>query len=316
MPDPQMRICGSGRSPELNMATILSRPACGGRGGVRRGRCATSQPSVRLAYPSGFTLIELLVVVSIIALLIALLLPALSQAREQVNRSQCMSNAKQQATAMHVYASDEDDLYPHANWGWRGETWDIHIGPYLGETEPPNVLSRPGTRDSWRENGAFVCPSTPDEVNERSHAINVWIASESDFPTALSSDGEPRRVNASRPPQPSSVVMLAEAPSYAVNPIPGTSVHQQWLFWQVRGGDVTNDLATGFANFLSGALPPSPAAPWGNHTGYVRAQSGLNAPDPGPHDNGYNTAFCDGHVAWYADGRPPPDGSFVWYFPE
>ena len=53
-----------------------------------------------------FTLIELLVVISIIALLIALLLPALSAAREQAKRTQCLSQLHGFSIAMHNYGTD------------------------------------------------------------------------------------------------------------------------------------------------------------------------------------------------------------------
>ena len=53
-----------------------------------------------------FTLIELLVVVAIIAVLISILLPALGQAREMAKSVQCMSNLKQNAMALSMYADD------------------------------------------------------------------------------------------------------------------------------------------------------------------------------------------------------------------
>jgi prepilin-type N-terminal cleavage/methylation domain-containing protein len=64
----------------------------------------------------GFTLIELLVVISIIALLIALLLPALGAAREAARRAVCLSNARQFATAIHIYSSDNDGRLIDHNW--------------------------------------------------------------------------------------------------------------------------------------------------------------------------------------------------------
>ena len=57
----------------------------------------------------GFTLIELLVVVAIIALLVSVLLPALSAAREQARSSYCLSNLRQQGTAIMYYAGDYSD---------------------------------------------------------------------------------------------------------------------------------------------------------------------------------------------------------------
>ncbi len=60
----------------------------------------------------GFTLIELLVVVSIVALLVALLLPAMTAAREAVNRTVCAANLHQFSTVLVAYAADSDGLYP------------------------------------------------------------------------------------------------------------------------------------------------------------------------------------------------------------
>lgn len=56
-----------------------------------------------------FTLIELLVVISIIALLIAILLPALSSAREQGQRVACLAQMSQMQAAQVMYAQDNDD---------------------------------------------------------------------------------------------------------------------------------------------------------------------------------------------------------------
>src|SRR5271163_237140 len=55
-----------------------------------------------------FTLIELLVVIAIIAILAALLLPGLAHAKLDAQRTYCMNNMHQLATAWHVYNLDYD----------------------------------------------------------------------------------------------------------------------------------------------------------------------------------------------------------------
>ena len=61
---------------------------------------------------SGFTLIELLVVVAIIALLAAILFPVFSSARESSRAAACISNLKQIGLAFTMYEQDDDEYFP------------------------------------------------------------------------------------------------------------------------------------------------------------------------------------------------------------
>jgi len=74
---------------------------------------------------SGFTLIELLAVIAIILILMGLITPAITSARRQARKVQCMSNLRQCLVALHAYAMDNDGEYPAA------ATWSVDIGDYI-----------------------------------------------------------------------------------------------------------------------------------------------------------------------------------------
>ncbi len=72
----------------------------------------------------GFTLIELLVVIAIIAILAAILFPVFARAREKARATTCLSNQRQIAASIQIYAQDHEETLP-------GETvWaDIKVDP-------------------------------------------------------------------------------------------------------------------------------------------------------------------------------------------
>jgi prepilin-type N-terminal cleavage/methylation domain-containing protein/prepilin-type processing-associated H-X9-DG protein len=99
----------------------------------------------------GFTLIELLVVIAIIAILAAILFPVFAQARDKARSATCLSNLKQMALGLRMYAQDYDDLYPPHRLGTGAKypqlyTWKAAIFPYLKNIDfqrcPSNAFNR------------------------------------------------------------------------------------------------------------------------------------------------------------------------------
>src|SRR5687767_6226029 len=97
-----------------------------------------------------FTLIELLVVIAIIAILAAILFPVFAQAREKARQAGCLSNTKQQGSALTMYTQDYDEMLP-----WTGYTYIQGVSV--------NDLRQPKWMDVLqpyvKNDAVFNCPS-------------------------------------------------------------------------------------------------------------------------------------------------------------
>jgi len=60
----------------------------------------------------GFTLIELMIVIAIIAILAAILVPNFKRARARGQLAACLSQCKSTATALEMYAVENDGRFP------------------------------------------------------------------------------------------------------------------------------------------------------------------------------------------------------------
>jgi len=122
---------------------------------------------------AGFSLIELLVVIAIIAVLIGLLLPAVQQVREAANRTRCLSNMKQLATAVQAFHLEHGSLPTYngvfpavgANTLASANTkaiyggWFVHLMPFV---EQGNLYDRINDDVTQRSNtlGTVSYPAT------------------------------------------------------------------------------------------------------------------------------------------------------------
>jgi prepilin-type N-terminal cleavage/methylation domain-containing protein/prepilin-type processing-associated H-X9-DG protein len=112
----------------------------------------------------GFTLVELLVVIGIIAVLISILLPALSKVRRQANGTACLSNMRQLAQAVLMYANENRYWMPciatSQQAGW------VNGAPTAGggtATNTSNWIAWAYVLDPYQGNQQSGFPATNDQ---------------------------------------------------------------------------------------------------------------------------------------------------------
>lgn len=83
-----------------------------------------------------FTFVEMLVVLAVIGILAAILIPAVSATRRKARRTECQNQLRRLGLGFHLYASVNDQLFPHEDAGSggsppQGTCWFDVLDPHL-----------------------------------------------------------------------------------------------------------------------------------------------------------------------------------------
>jgi prepilin-type N-terminal cleavage/methylation domain-containing protein/prepilin-type processing-associated H-X9-DG protein len=232
----------------------------------------------------GFTLIELLVVIAIIAILAAILFPVFSAARKKALQATDLSNIKQLDMAFLMYASDNDEAFPHLHSNIIATGVDIDYGnfhdaimPYvqnnqifMSPTQVPCTAAdlaagANGPLGPWAQFNAYP-----------GYAINAWVTF-NNFTLEQATDVANFIVLA-----PHCHLHLEEDPPTYPQPIQHICFHTwEWQNWDQVPADFNPD-----APYILGAADGS------------TDPSVLNQVRIYDFNQGANYAYADGHAKW------------------
>ena len=121
---------------------------------------------------NGFTLIELLVVIAIIAILAAILFPVFAQARTKAKATSCLSNTKQLALGLSMYADDFDDMYPKGAFNPVGVAITTSMTPVSGITQA--ITWADVLLPYAKSKSMFACPARPKAGQTAGTWGGIW----------------------------------------------------------------------------------------------------------------------------------------------
>jgi len=135
---------------------------------------------------NAFTLIELLVVIAIIAILAAILFPVFAQAKMSAKKTQGLSNVKQIALALQMYANDNDDGYVTWSDYYGVSTNNYAGGPLAGIPTPTDSKAlywdaklspyiKNGDPALGKYNGVWHAPTSQQDERYRSYGIGYYF---------------------------------------------------------------------------------------------------------------------------------------------
>ena len=117
----------------------------------------------------GFTFVEMLVSIGIIALVTAILLPAMNVAREQAQRTTCLSNLRQLTMAWQLYAQEHNGRLVSS------DTFDRTC--WVNGSSCCSSLQTGALWPYVKNTNIYMCPE--DQWNDpRSYAINGYLNGE------------------------------------------------------------------------------------------------------------------------------------------
>ncbi len=308
---------------------FISRQQCGA---VRHPAERSSVPLGR--HPLGFTLVELLVTIAIIGVLVALLLPAVQAARESARRTLCNNNLRQIGRGIRDY-NDAKAHYPggapavqtspslqrtprdpllryEVRWGWAYE-----ILPYADEQnryDNSNDADVIATAPVWMH-----CPSRPDRQGSGHRGVFGDTIALSDYVGNGCSNCDLTELTLQTgPPQfrPDGIFLQTEIPPYTYR-----ISHLARSRVEITDG-LANTVCVAEKQVLAAPHPCNDSLGWvsgipikfeGVTYGMDTLFSGIDggpAPDVsnpevdctaragGPHNQGCNVLYCDGHIDW------------------